>query len=43
MLHAAPMPYDFRAENCRSEKSKGNTDLPPTMNLDDFGAPILFN
>jgi hypothetical protein len=40
-LHASPMPKSLRVESCRREKSKGNTDLQPNMNLDDFGAPIF--
>ena len=39
--HASPMPKSLRMESCPEKSQNGNTDLPPNMNLDNFGAPIF--
>jgi hypothetical protein len=35
------MPKSLRMESCPEKSQNGNTDLPPNMNLDNFGAPIF--
>ena len=34
-------PKAFVSKAAAEKSQKGNTDLPPNMNLDNFGAPIF--